>query len=399
MDRREFTGLLATLATSPFVLRGQEAAPSAGTLIKPPSDAALAHMRRLMEIGGVPGVAAGIVTPAGLSWHRLEGVVDVSTRQPVDMKTMFPAASLGKPVFAHLVLRLADEGRIDLDKPLKSYLADHTPADPRGDKITARHVLAHSTGLRNWRNSPEQPLVPEFDPGNRFQYSGEGFYYLQRVVETIASNGVEQVAQDRLFAPLGMKSSTYVWRDDTRARLWTGHSRGNPQRDPSRDFAERLLEYARTKGKPLATFTHSEIVTAMTEIKPAPRAVPITMVPNVAASLLTTLEDYATYLKSLLQPVSGPTELKHATRQAMTSPQTRINSVLSWGLGWGLEADAGREYLWQWGDNGTFKNFVLAHLPTRTAIVVFTNGSSGLRIAEHLIASATGHDHLAFDWL
>ena len=399
MDRREFTRFLATLAAGPLLTGRQQSAPAGGASIKPPSDAALAHIRRLMEIGGVPGVAAGIVTPAGLSWHCLEGVVDVSTRQPVDMRTMFPAASLGKPVFAHLVLRLADEERIDLDKPLKSYLADHTPADPRGDKITARHVLAHSTGLRNWRNSPEQPLVPEFDPGSRFQYSGEGFYYLQRVVETVASNGIEQVVQDRLFAPLGMRSSTYVWRDDTRARLWTGHSRGNPQRDPSRDFADRLLEYARTKGKPLATFTHSEIVTAMTEIKPAPRALPITMIPNVAGSLLTTLEDYATYLKNHLQPVSGPTELKPATRQAMTSPQTRINSALSWGLGWGLEAEAGREYLWQWGDNGTFRNFVLAHLPTRSAIVVFTNGSSGLRIAEHLIASATGHQHLAFDWL
>ena len=399
MDRREFTGLLATLAASPLVVRKQQTGPSAIASIKPPSDAGLAHMRRLMEIGGVPGVAAAIVTPAGLSWHRIEGVVDVSTRQPVDMKTMFPAASLGKPVFAHLVLRMVDEGRIDLDKPLKSYLADHTPADPRGDKITARHVLGHSTGLRNWRNSPDQPLVPEFDPGSRFQYSGEGFYYLQRVVETIASNGIEQVVQERLFAPLGMKSSTYSWRDDIRARLWTGHSRGNPQRDPSRDFADRLFEYARTKGKPLATFTHSEIVTAMTEIKPAPRALPIMMIPNVAGSLLTTLEDYAAFLASVLLTAPGPAELKAATRQAMISPQTRINSALAWGLGWGIEADGGREYLWQWGDNGTFRNFVLMHLPTRTAIVIFTNGSSGLRIAEHLIASATGHDHFAFDWL
>ena len=399
MDRREFTGLLATLAASPLVIRGRQAASSGGASITPPSDAALEHMRRLMEVGGVPGVAAGIVTPSGLSWHRLEGVADITTRQPVDMKTMFPAASLGKPVFAHLVLRMADDGRIDLDKPLKSYLTDHAPADPRGDTVTARHVLAHSTGFRNWRSTPEQPLVPEFDPGSRFQYSGEGFYYLQRVVETIAANGLEQVVQERLFAPLGMKSSTYSWRDDARARLWIGHSRGNPQRDPSRDFGDRLLEYARTKGKLLASFTHSDMVAAMTEIKPAPRAMPITMIPNVAASLLTTLEDYAAYLKNLLQPVPGPTDLKPATRQALASPQTRINSVLSWGLGWGLEADAGREYLWQWGDNGTFKNFVLVHLATRSAIVVFTNGSSGLRIAEHLIASATGHDHFAFDWL
>jgi CubicO group peptidase (beta-lactamase class C family) len=325
--------------------------------------------------------------------------MDVSTQQPVDLKTMFPAASLGKPVFSHLVLRLADEGRIDLDKPLKSYVADHAPADPRGDKVTARHVLSHSTGFRNWRTNPDQPLVPEFDPGSRFQYSGEGFYYLQRVVETVASNGLEQVVQDRLFGPLGMKSSTYVWRDDCRARLWTGHSRGNLQRDPSRDFGDRLLEYARAKGKPLGTFTHADTMTAMSDIRPAPRAIPISMIPNVAGSLLTTLEDYGAFLKQLLQPGPGPLELKPATRQAMITKQTAINRVLSWGFGWGIESDAGRDYLWQWGDNGTFKNFVLVHLPTRTALMVFTNGSSGLRIAEHLVVSTTAHHHFAFDWL
>ena len=62
-------------------------------------------------------------------------------------------------------------------------------------------------------------------------------------------------------------------------------------------------------------------------------------------------------------------------------------------------SDNGREYLWHWGDNGTYKNFVLAHLPTRSAIVVFTNGNNGMRINEAVVAAASGHEHLAFDWL
>jgi hypothetical protein len=83
----------------------------------------------------------------------------------------------------------------------------------------------------------------------------------------------------------------------------------------------------------------------------------------------------------------------------MLRPQTRVNSVISWGLGWGLESDGGREYLWHWGDNGNFKNFVLAHLPSRSAVVVFTNGNNGLRVAEAIVAAASGHEHAAFDWL
>jgi hypothetical protein len=73
--------------------------------------------------------------------------------------------------------------------------------------------------------------------------------------------------------------------------------------------------------------------------------------------------------------------------------------VLSWGLGWGIESEAGAEYLWHWGDNGPFKNFVVAHLPTRSAVVVFTNGSTGLRIAERIVEAASGQEHLAFDWV
>jgi len=73
--------------------------------------------------------------------------------------------------------------------------------------------------------------------------------------------------------------------------------------------------------------------------------------------------------------------------------------VLSWGLGWGLESDQGRDYIWHWGDNGNYKNFVLAHLPSRSAVVVFTNGNNGMRINEAAVAAASGHEHFAFDWL
>jgi hypothetical protein len=120
----------------------------------------------------------------------------------------------------------------------------------------------------------------------------------------------------------------------------------------------------------------------------------------VAGSLLTSIADYAAFLNQLLAP-SGASgvELTRVTRAQMFAPQTRINSVLAWGLGWGLESDGGRDYIWHWGDNGTFKNFVLAHVSSRSAIVVFTNGNNGMRVAEAAVAAASGHEHFAFDWL
>ena len=124
-------------------------------------------------------------------------------------------------VFACAALRLADDGRLDLDRPLRAWVPDHAPADPRGDSVTARHVLSHSSGYRNWRNTADQALVPDFEPGARFQYSGEGFYYLQRVVEKLTGLGFQRFMEERFFGPLGMRASTYSWRADTAARVTT----------------------------------------------------------------------------------------------------------------------------------------------------------------------------------
>jgi hypothetical protein len=137
----------------------------------------------------------------------------------------------------------------------------------------------------------------------------------------------------------------------------------------------------------------------MTTLRPAPPILPNFMIPNAAGSLLTTLGDYTAFLIAVLDPNDHPAMPASAARERMFAPATRINSVLSWGLGWGLEKDQDHEYVWHWGDNGSFKNFVLAHRPSRSAIVAFTNGSSGLRLCEHLVKAATGHEHPAFDWL
>jgi hypothetical protein len=137
----------------------------------------------------------------------------------------------------------------------------------------------------------------------------------------------------------------------------------------------------------------------MGTIRPSPAPLPNFMIPNAAGSLLTTVSDYAAFLGHVLAPREDPAELTPSTLQRMLAPATPINSAISWSLGWGLESDAGRDYLWHWGDNGNFKNFVLAHLPSRSAVVVFTNGNNGLRVAEAVVAAASGHEHVAFDWL
>ena len=401
LDRRQFTvSLLAPLFARPLRFGWTRLLAPA---ISPPNADFLSRLPDIMEIAGVPGLSMSVVQDGRIAWTHYRGVMDATTNQPVSADTLWPAASLSKPAFAFAALHLVDEGKLDLDRPLKSYVPDHAPDDPRGNKITARLVLSHSSGLRNWRQRADQPLVPDFEPGARFQYSGEGIYYLQRAVEHITGMGFEQFMEERLFTPLGMSSSTYSWRRDVAGRLVSGHDQGQPRQSPSKDLALRLLDLAEQQKKPLATFKHEDLVAAMQSMSPAPPTLPNYMIPNAAASLLTTPTDYSRFLIELLDDHTSAVDLKPATRKLMVTQQSRINRALGWGLGIGLEqqSDAAGDpnFLWHWGDNGSWKNFVLAHPATKSAVVVFTNGSRGLNVANRVIAAATGQSHAAFLWL
>src|SRR5262249_29626119 len=140
------------------------------------------------------------------------GVRRMMTGAPVTDRTIFEAASLSKPVFAYAVLQLMNAGAVSLDEPLSRFLPGHMAADDRASLITGRHVLSHTTRLPNWR-SETRPLRTYFAPGERFSYSGEGFVYLQRVVEQIVGGALEGIMNRLVFAPLGMASSSFVWQD------------------------------------------------------------------------------------------------------------------------------------------------------------------------------------------
>ena len=135
----------------------------------------------------------------------------------------------------------------------------------------------------------------------------------------------------------------------------------------------------------------------MKTIPDAPVPTPSVMMPNVAGGLLITPIDYARFLVALLDETGAALHLTARARGAMTTSQIALNSALGWGLGWGLETASGS--LWHWGDNGGWKNFVIVEPHEMAALVVFTNSSHGMNVAERIVAAATGQDHVAFQWL
>jgi CubicO group peptidase (beta-lactamase class C family) len=321
-----------------------------------------------MKKGGVPGLTIAVIRGGKTTWVHGFGIKEAKTSQPVTEETVFEAASLSKPVFAYGVLKLVEQGKLGLDVPLTAYLPKHyMTGDERLAKITARIVLSHRTGFPNWRDGDSLSIY--FTPGERFSYSGEGYIYLQRVVEQITGKPLNEYMTEAVFTPLGMTSSSYVWRPDFDALTATGHD---------------------SDGKPVELWKPKEA--------------------GAASTLNTTSKDYALFVEAVLNGKG----LRPATLHEMETPQIaldpecricikqepkQLSTSLFWGLGWGIQRKDGIDALWHWGDNGAFKGFVMAEPKSKSGIVMFANSEHGLEIAKPLIDEAMGQESLAFAWL
>lgn len=217
MPRRSVLVALVALAACgpPAAVKPLSAAPvpaAARPTPRQPDTAALARdIPRLIRIGDVPGLSIAVVQNARVIWAGAFGTVNDSAHTPLDAETIFEAASLSKPVFAYIVLRLAERGEFDLDRPLFEMLEYPRLAhDERSKRITARMVLSHGTGLPNWGG---EKLTLGFNPGTAYGYSGEGFVFLQEVLERVAGHSLDALARREVFQPLGMTRSSFVWQE------------------------------------------------------------------------------------------------------------------------------------------------------------------------------------------
>lgn len=325
---------------------------------------------QLMADGGVPGLSALLIHDNKVFWQRAFGVANAETKQPVTPDTVFEAASLSKPVFAYGVLKLADAGRLDLDTPLVKYLPGaYVENDERLNQITARMVLSHRTGFPNWRRGDQ--LKINFTPGERFSYSGEGFVYLQKVIERLTNGSLDGFMQKTVFGPLGMTSSSYVWQDRYESRKAYGH-------DPFGSVTGRR--------KPMEA--------------------------NAAASLHTTAEDYAKFVaavmtgaglkkKSAREMLTPYVKVQEGCTDCINNPSTgAFSQTVSWGLGWGLQHTADGDSFWHWGDsNNDVQAYVVGFPKQKLALMVFTDSGNGHSIIPRIIDAAIGGEQPAVTWL
>ena len=335
-----------------------------------------------MELASVPGAVVAIIAKGKLAGIHPFGVCRTGEPPTIDDSTVFEAASLSKPVFASAILKLVRDKALDLDRPLHQILP--LCADPRAQVITARHVLSHTTGLQNWRNQRSPEFTFAFPAGEKFSYSGEGYFYLQRVVEKITATPFARYMRETVLAPLAMARSSYIYSPgpnsasphDSRLRPFNQVKAGN---------TAKMAELATEWKKPREDWLYEDLERAMPRLN-----LPVladTMQPTAAAALMTTASDSASFL------------LHAFSLDAMRQPQVRINSDLSWGLGCGLETSGGRQWFWHWGDNPGFKNFFIADAKSGDAALVFTNADGGAKLYQRIVRQALDRDFSAFLWI
>lgn len=308
------------------------------------------QIEQLMERHAVPGLCMTVLSGGAIAGTHCYGLADSDSGAPITPGTVFEAASLTKTMFACMVLRRVDAGRLALDAPVAPLIpALQLSDDPRIATVTPRHILSHGTGLPNWA---AKPLAFAFDPGRGFGYSGEGFYFLQRALEQVEGSDFPQMLERELLAPWGMAHSSGVWHAGLgMARTFTAEGNMRPPK----------TEVDKTGNAPE---------------------------PNAAWSLCTTTSEYAAFLVRLLSERGG---LAQETFDAMLSPQNQADEHICWGLGWGL-VRAAPGVFWHWGSNTGYKSLTVTDRSTGDGLVLFTNSDNGGPFTRELAPLLTDGD-------
>ena len=342
----------------------------------------------LMTAAKVTGLAITVFNKNEAVYKKTFGYKNLDTKEPIRGSTNIYGASLSKSVFAIMVMKLVEEGVLDLDKPLEQYLPkpiyEYTPvkkwhdnySDLKTDtlykKITARMCLDHTSGFPNWRwFESDQKLRVNFIPGSKYSYSGEGLVYLQVVLEKMLGKPLEELMQEKIFKPLGMANSSYQWQPRFEADYCVGH-------DPNGKTYEKDKDND----------------------------------PRSASTLETTLDDFSAFIAGVLQNKV----LKRGTRDKMFSTQIRIRTVqqftmnslrdtsandaikLGYGLGWGLlKSDYGTGAFKE-GHGDGFQHYTIIFPEKGTGIVIMSNSDNAESIFRYLLEYLIGDTYTPWYW-
>jgi D-alanyl-D-alanine carboxypeptidase len=272
-------------------------------------EALRAYVEELLAVQGLPGLSLAVTDRSGLLASETFGLASLEAGTPVRRETYFEWGSIGKTFTAVLLLQLRDEGLLELDEPLTTYLPWFEVRTKHGP-ISIRHLLTHSSGLMV---GAEMSADSRFDvwalretetgfaPGTRYLYSNVGYRALGFVVEDLVGAPYPEAARTRILEPLGLAATDAAITNAGRHLRATGYARRYDDRPAQRngDWAPATwLETGTGDG-----------------------------------SLVGTVEDLAGFLRALLNQGAGL--LERESFEPMVTPG--IEAEDGWWYGCGLE--------------------------------------------------------------
>lgn len=348
----------------------------------------------LVKKAKVTGLAVSVLNQNETVYQKTFGFRNKEKQEPLEKNSIMYGASLSKAVFSILVLQLVEEGKIDLDVPLQEYLNKPLPDykfskswkgyanlkdDKRYEDLTARMCLTHTTGFPNWRFLTEKgfdkngQLYFQFDPGKRYSYSGEGFSLLQFVIEKITGEGLEDLAQERIFGPLGMERTSYIYvqKKGLANHFALGH-----------DVNQQTIPFDEADDA------------------------------GAAGSLGTTPEDYTRFLEAVMKHEL----IKRSTFDLVREKQIEIRSRqqfgpnalvetsenegidLSYGLGWGLLTSPYGQGIFKEGHGEGFQHYSILFPDREMGILIMSNSDNAESIFKELLATAIADIYTPWKW-
>lgn len=346
-------------------------------------------VKRLMESAGIEGLGLAILNKKKTVFIKSYGYRNKPKNQLLDTASIMYGASLSKGVFGYLTMQLVQEKLLDLDKPLYQYLSKplyeyeyfaDLKTDERWKLITARMCLSHTTGLPNvrWFN----PITSEsdtlgvlkiyFTPGTKYAYSGEGFKLLQLAEEEITKKTLDELANEKVFGPIGMMRTGYAWHNSFGdENVAVGH------------YKNGSIDIKRKRSAGVA-----------------------------GGSMVTTLADYSRFIEHLLQRKG----LQKKLFNEMIHPQIDIYSKtqfppitfdstmenrpvhLAYGLGWGLLQCHYGKALFKEGNGESWRNYNINFIDTGISIIILINSESGEKIFRELVETFAGNSCIPWKW-
>lgn len=318
---------------------------------------------KLMQEKHVPGMAFAVFENGKVIFSKSYGLSDIKENKNITSSTGFNIGSVSKIFTAIAIMKLVEEGKINLDAPVEKYLSRWKLPDSEfnKNKVTIRHLLSHTAGISvhgypgftnksllptleaslNGNNGParaDEKVEIIIEPQTQFKYSGGGYTILQLVIEEITKISFEKFMDKHIFKPLQMHNTSFLINKNIVENSAIPYDKNK---------TELPLEYFTAKG---------------------------------AAGLHTTLDDIILFVQDLFHKKSI---ISKKTFNNMIAPT--LVSEGKYGLGFRILKFGPLEFKGHAGSNTGWESAFFFDFKTNSGLIMLTNGDEGTSVLKRIL--------------